>query len=121
MTRVKRGSLPASRRRRKRILKLAKGFYGRRSNTFAAAKISVFRALQYSYHHRKRKKRDFRRLWIMRINAAARLNGFSYGKFMHGLKQANIHLNRNILAQIAVSDPPSFSKLVEISKSQLST
>jgi large subunit ribosomal protein L20 len=117
MTRVKRGYV--ARRRRKRVLKLAKGFWGSRSKTFVNAKIAVFRALKYAYHGRKRKKRDFRRLWITRINAATKLYDFSYSKFMHGLKLANINLNRNILAQIAVTDPTSFSKLVEISRSGL--
>ncbi|MBU1626960.1 50S ribosomal protein L20 [bacterium] len=119
MTRVKRGYV--ARRRRKRILKLAKGYFGSRSKTFVAAKISVFRALKYAYHGRKRKKRDFRRLWITRINAATKLEGFSYSRFMHGLKLVNINLNRNILAQIAVSDPTDFSKLVEISRTGLAT
>jgi len=115
MTRVKRGYI--ARRRRNKVLKQARGFYGRRSSTYAAAKIAVFRALQYAYDGRKHKKRDFRRLWITRINAAARLNGFSYSKFIHGLKEAKINLNRNVLAQIAVSDPAGFSKLVDISRS----
>jgi large subunit ribosomal protein L20 len=119
MTRVKRGFV--ARRRRNKILKSARGYFLSRSKTFKAAKISVIRALQYAFHGRKIKKRDFRKLWITRINAATKLYGFSYSKFIHGLKLANINLNRNVLAQIAIADPSGFNQLVGIAKSKLST
>jgi len=102
----------ASRRRRKRVLLKARGYWGRRSITYKNAKETIHRALRYAYRDRRNRKRDFRRLWITRINAAARLNGLSYSKFMNGLKQNNIDLDRKILAEIAVSDPKGFSELV---------
>lgn len=102
----------ASRRRRKRILKRAKGYWGRRSNTYKTAKETVQRALQYAYRDRRNRKRDFRRLWITRINAAARMNGISYSRFMDGLKKHNIQLDRKVLAELAVRDPGAFSELV---------
>jgi large subunit ribosomal protein L20 len=114
MPRVK--SSVASRRRRKKILKLAKGYRGGRSKLYRTAKEAVARALQYAYRDRKVKKRDFRRLWIIRINAAARMNGLSYSQFMEGLKKAEININRKILADLAVRDADAFAKLAEIAK-----
>ncbi len=105
-----------ARKRHKKILKLAKGYFGARSKQFRAAKGSVMRAMAASYKGRKLKKRDFRKLWIARINAAARMNGLSYSKFINGLKKANIDLNRKMLADLAVNDMPAFAKLVEIAK-----
>lgn len=105
-----------ARKRHKKILKLAKGYFGSRSKQFRAAKGSVMRAMAASYKGRKLRKRDFRQLWIARINAAARLNGLSYSKFISGLKKANIDLNRKILADMAVNDAAAFAKLVEIAK-----
>ena len=105
-----------ARKRHKKILKLAKGYFGARSKQFRAAKGSVIRAMAASYKGRKLKKRDFRQLWIARINAAARMNGLSYSKFINGLKKANIDLNRKILADMAVNDAEAFAKLVEIAK-----
>jgi large subunit ribosomal protein L20 len=107
--RVKRGY--KARRRRKKVLKLAKGFRGSRSKLFRTAADAVDKALMYAYRDRKAKKRDFRRLWIARINAAARMNGISYSKFMHGLKQANVDLDRKVLAELAISDPEGFAKI----------
>jgi large subunit ribosomal protein L20 len=115
--RVKRGF--ASRRRHKRRLKLAEGFRGRRSDCFKLAKRSVEKALQHSYRDRRAKKRDFRGLWIIRINAAARINGVSYSKLMLGLSKANIGLDRKVLAEIAFSDPASFAVLAERAKAAL--
>lgn len=115
--RVKRGF--ASRRRHKRRLKLAEGFRGRRSDCFKLAKRSVEKALQHSYRDRRAKKRDFRGLWIIRINAAARINGVSYSKLMLGLSKANIELDRKILAEIAFRDPASFAVLAERAKAAL--
>ena len=117
MTRVKRSYV--ARRRRKKILKLARGYYGDRSKTYTAAKISVFRALQHAYHGRKRKKRDFRRLWIMRINALSRECGMPYNKFIFGLKKAGVTIDRKMLAEMAAVDPESFRKLADLSKSAL--
>ena len=105
-----------ARKRHKKVLKLAKGYFGARSKQFRAAKGSVMRAMAASYKGRKLKKRDFRQLWIARINAAARMNGLSYSKFINGLKKANIDLNRKILADMAVNDAEAFAKLVEIAK-----
>ena len=105
-----------ARKRHKKILKQAKGFYGRRKNTFRAANPAVMRSLRSAYVGRKNKKRDFRQLWIARINAAARMNGLSYSKFINGLKKSNIDLNRKILADMAVNDAEAFAKLVEIAK-----
>ena len=107
--RVKRGF--KARRRRKKILKLAKGFRGGRSKLFRTAADAVDKALMYAYRDRKVRKRDFRRLWIVRINAGARMNNISYSKFIHGLKQANIEIDRKVLADLAVSDPSTFSQL----------
>ncbi len=117
MPRVKRGF--KARRRRNKVLKLAKGYRGARSKLFRSATEAVDRALNYAYRDRRVKKRDFRALWIARINAAARLNGLSYSRLVYGLKQADIALDRKILAQIAVSDPEAFGVVVEKAKAQL--
>jgi large subunit ribosomal protein L20 len=110
--RVKRGF--KARKRRKKILKLAKGFRGGRSKLFRTAADAVDKALMYAYRDRKARKRDFRKLWIARINAAARTNNISYSKFIHGLKLANIELDRKVLAELAISDPPGFAHLVNL-------
>ena len=104
----------ASRARRKKILKAAKGYYGGRSKLYRTAKESVQRGLAYAYEHRRRRRRDFRRLWIVRINAAARLYGLSYSLFINGLKRAGVTLDRKILADMAVRDKEGFAKLVEL-------
>jgi len=108
-----------ARKKHKKILKLAKGYFGARSKQFKAANTSVMRALAQSYKGRKLKKRDFRSLWIARINAAARMNGMSYSCFINGLKKANINLNRKMLAEIAVNDPAAFTELTEKAKAAL--
>ena len=110
--RVKRGF--KARRRRKKVLKLAKGFRGGRSKLFRTATDAVDKALMYAYRDRKVRKRDFRRLWIARINAAARMNNLSYSRFMHGLKQANIELDRKVLADLAISDPTGFAQIAQL-------
>lgn len=115
--RVKRGY--TSRRRHKRRLKLAEGYRGRRSDCFKLAKTAVEKALQFSYRDRRAKKRDFRSLWIMRINAAARVNGLSYSRFMRGLSLANIDLDRKVLADLAFSDPASFAVVADKAKAAL--
>ena len=102
-----------TRKRHKKILKLAKGYRGAKSKQFRTANEAVMKSLSYAYIGRKQKKRNFRQLWIARINAAARMNGISYSKFMNGLKTNGIEINRKMLAEIAVSDPAAFSKLVE--------
>ncbi|BAU08628.1 MULTISPECIES: 50S ribosomal protein L20 [Fischerella] len=112
MTRVKRGNV--ARKRRKKILKLAKGFRGSHSTLFRTANQQVMKALRSAYRDRKRRKRDFRRLWITRINAAVRQHGMSYSQFIGNLKKANIQLNRKMLAQMAVLDPTSFAKVAEL-------
>ena len=117
MARVK-GGLGAK-KRHNRTLKLAKGYRGARSKQYRVAKQSVMRALTSSYAGRIERKRQFRQLWIARINAAARLNGLSYSQFMHGLKLANVDLNRKVLADMAVTDAAGFAKLVEVAKSKL--
>ncbi len=114
MPRVKRGNKKL--KRRKKILKLARGYYGARHKLYRTAKEAVERALVYSYVGRKLKKRDFRRLWIMRINAAVREYGLTYNKFISGLKKAGVELNRKVLADMAVRDPEGFEKLVEMVK-----
>ncbi|MCX7842708.1 MAG: 50S ribosomal protein L20 [Clostridia bacterium] len=111
MSRVK-GAL-RTRARHKKILKLAKGYFGAKSKLFRLANQAVMKSLVYAYRDRKAKKRDFRKLWIARINAAARINGLSYSRFMNGLKKAGITLNRKVLADMAVSDAEAFAKLVE--------
>jgi len=117
MARIKR-AVNAVKKRRK-IFKLAKGYYGAKSKQYRAANQAVMKSLHYSYVGRKRKKRDFRQLWIMRINAAARQDGLSYSKFMNGLKLAGVNINRKILADLAVSDPQGFSELVNVAKKSL--
>lgn len=109
----------ASRRRRKKVLKAAKGYRGGRSKLYRTAQESVNRALAYAYRDRRRKKRDFRRLWIARINAAARLNGLSYSKLISGLRKAGVMVDRKILAELAVSDQAAFSSLAEKAKANL--
>ena len=118
MARIK-GALH-TRKRHKRILKLAKGYRGAKSKQFRTAKQAVMKSGVYSYTGRKLKKRDFRKLWIARINAAARMNGMSYSTFMHGLKLAGIDINRKMLAEMAVNDSQGFAKLVETSKDKVS-
>ena len=115
--RVRRGF--AGRRRHKRIIKQAKGFRGRRKNCFKFAKDAVDRSMAFAYRDRRTKKRDFRRLWITRISAAARLSGMSYSKFMHGLDQADIQLNRKVLSDLAVRDPQGFAQIAEKARAAL--
>ena len=117
MARIK-GGLNA-RRKHNKVLKLAKGYRGARSKQYRVAKQSVMRALNSSFAGRKERKREFRRLWIARINAAARINGLSYSRLMHGLKLADINLNRKMLSEMAISDPEGFAALVEIAKSKI--
>ena len=112
MPRVKRGNV--ARKRRKKILKLAKGFRGSHSKLFRTANQQVMKALRNAYRDRRKRKRDFRRLWITRINAAARLNGLSYSQLTGKLKKADIGLNRKMLANLAMLDPQAFSKVVEV-------
>ena len=114
MARIKR-AVNALKKRRK-VMKLAKGYWGAKSKQYRAASEQVARSLRYAYTGRKLRKRDFRRLWITRINAAARLNGMSYSTFINGLKKQNITVNRKMLADLAVNDPAAFAKLVEIAK-----
>ena len=111
MSRVKRGNV--ARKRRKKILKLAKGYRGSHSKLFRIANQQVMKALRNAYRDRRKRKRDFRRLWIARINAAARLNGLSYSKLMGQMKKANIQLNRKMMAHLAIVDPHAFSQVVE--------
>ncbi|PWN07531.1 50S ribosomal protein L20 [Rhodohalobacter mucosus] len=106
-------NLVASRRRRRKILNQAKGYWGRRKNVYTVAKNAVEKGLQYQYRDRKARKRNFRRLWITRINAAARLNGTTYAKLIHGMKTNDMQINRKMLADIAVRDPETFSALVK--------
>ena len=117
MARVK-GGLNAK-QKHNRVLKLAKGYRGARSKQYRVAKQSVMRALTSSYAGRKERKRQFRQLWIARINAAARINGLSYSKFMYGLKQAGVEMNRKILSDMAINDAEGFAKLAELAKSKL--
>lgn len=109
-----------SRKRHKKILKLAKGYRGSKSKLFRVANQQVMKSLMYAYRDRKAKKRDFRRLWITRINAAARINGMSYNRFMNGLKNAGVDINRKMLADMAVNDSKAFGQLVEVAKSKVS-
>jgi len=115
--RVKGG--PHTRRRHKKIRKMAKGYYGQKSKTFRKANEQVLKSLYYSYVHRKEKKREFRRLWIVRINAALRNLGLKYSEFMHKLKDAGININRKMLAYLAVNEPDAFEKIVETVKGSL--
>ncbi|MDQ4078095.1 MAG: 50S ribosomal protein L20 [Chloroflexota bacterium] len=117
MPRAKGGTV--TRRRHKKILKLARGYRGMRSVRFRTANEQVLHSLRYATKHRKLRKRDFRRLWIQRINAAARQHDLSYSRFIHGLKLANIDLDRKVLADMAVRDPASFATVVETAKAQL--
>ena len=117
MARIK-GGLNAK-KRHNRVLKLAKGYRGARSKQYRVAKQSVMRALTSSYAGRKQRQRQFRQLWIARINAAARMNGLSYSKFMYGLKLANVDLNRKVLADMAINDAAGFATLAELAKSKL--
>ncbi|MDD4688597.1 MAG: 50S ribosomal protein L20 [Eubacteriales bacterium] len=114
MARIKGGM--TTRRRHKKILKLAKGYRGGRRVLFKTANEAVMKALQYAYVGRKQRKRDFRQLWIARINAEARANGISYSKFMNGLKKCNITINRKMLSEIAINDKPAFASLCEKAK-----
>ena len=117
MARIKGGV--GAKKRHNRVLKLAKGYRGARSKQYRVAKQSVMRALTSSYAGRKQRKRQFRQLWIARINAAARMNGLSYSKLMHGLKLAEVDLNRKMLSEMAVNDPAGFAKIVEVAKAKL--
>ncbi|MBR3289820.1 MAG: 50S ribosomal protein L20 [Clostridia bacterium] len=117
MARVKGAMM--TRKRRKKVLKLAKGYYAGKSKLFRTAKQAVMKSGQYAYIGRKQRKRDFRRLWITRISAAAKMNGMNYSTFMNGLKKANVGLNRKMLAEIAVSDAAAFTALAEQSKEAL--
>lgn len=113
--RIKRGV--ASRKRRKRVLKLAKGYWGRRKSNFRRARETVLRALAYSYRDRRRRKRDFRALWIMRINAAVRPFGLSYSAFMGALRKSGVEIDRKSLSELAIRNPESFGAVVEFAKS----
>lgn len=115
--RIKRGF--KAKRRRKKILKLAKGYRGGRSKLFRTAADAVDKSLMYAYRDRRARKRDFRRLWIARINAAARMNNLNYSKMMHGLKLANVELDRKVLAELAVSDPAGFNQVAALAAQQL--
>ena len=117
MPRAKRGF--KARRRRKKILKLAKGFVGGRRRLYRQARETVERGLVYAYRDRRAKKRMFRRLWNVRINAAARLNGLSYSRFVHGLSQAGVAIDRKILASLAVHDPDAFAAVINVAKQKL--
>lgn len=117
MARIK-GAMNA-RKKHKKVLKMAKGFVGARSKQYRIAKQSVMRAMAHAFAGRKQTKREYRRLWITRINAAARINGLSYSKFMNGLKVAGININRKMLAEMAVNDANAFAKLVETAKSNI--
>ena len=117
MARIK-GALNAK-KRHKKILKAAKGFWGARSKQYRVAKQAVMRALAHAFAGRKQTKREYRKIWIARINAATRQNNMSYSKFMYGLKKANININRKMLSEIAINDPNAFSQLVETAKKNL--
>ena len=114
MARIKRAMM--TRKRRKKTLKMAKGYFGAKSKRFKMAKQAVMKSGNYAYIGRKQKKRDFRRLWITRISAACKLNGMNYSTFMHGLKVAGIEINRKMLAELAVNDAAAFTQLTEIAK-----
>lgn len=118
MPRAKRGF--KARRRRNRVLKLASGYFGAKSKLFRPANQAVMKSLTYAYRHRRTKKRDFRKLWIARINAGVRMHGLSYSRFICGLKKANIEINRKMLSEMAIHDPAAFGKLCEVAKSNLS-
>ena len=114
MPRTKRGFV--ARRRHKKILTLAKGYFGSKSKLFRVANQQVMRSLSYAYRDRKQRKRDFRKLWIARINAAARCGGMSYSRFINGLKKADVQINRKVLADLAVNDKAAFERLVEVAR-----
>ncbi|MGE8206356.1 50S ribosomal protein L20 [Heyndrickxia sp. NPDC080065] len=118
MPRVKGGIV--SRRRRKKVLKLAKGYFGSKHTLYKTANEQVMKSLMYAYRDRRQKKRDFRKLWITRINAAARINGLSYSRLMHGLKLAGIEVNRKMLADLAIHDEKAFAELANQAKAQYS-
>ncbi|MFY4774647.1 50S ribosomal protein L20 [Metabacillus sp. RGM 3146] len=117
MPRVKGGTV--TRKRRKKVLKLAKGYFGSKHTLYKVANQQVMKSLMYAFRDRRQKKRDFRKLWITRINAAARLNGLSYSRLMHGLKLAGIEVNRKMLADLAVADEKAFSQLADAAKAKL--
>ncbi len=117
MPRVKGGTV--TRKRRKKVLKLAKGYYGSKHTLFKVANQQVMKSLMYAYRDRRQKKRDFRKLWITRINAAARMNGLSYSRLMHGLKLAGIEVNRKMLADLAIADAVAFTELANTAKKHL--
>ena len=117
MPRVKGGTV--TRRRRKKVLKLAKGYFGSKHRLYKVANQQVMKSLMYAYRDRRQKKRDFRKLWIARINAAARLNDLSYSRFMHGLKLAGIEVNRKMLADLAINDEKAFAQLADQAKAAL--
>lgn len=117
MPRVKGGII--ARRRHKKILKLAKGYFGSKHRLFKSANAQVMKSLMYAYRDRRNKKRDFRKLWITRINAQARMNGLSYSRLMHGLKVAGVEVNRKMLADLAVNDKVAFNELAAVAKSKL--
>jgi large subunit ribosomal protein L20 len=117
MPRVKGGTV--TRKRRKRVLKLAKGYYGSKHTLYKVANQQVMKSLNYAFRDRRQKKRDFRKLWITRINAAARMNGLSYSRLMHGLKEAGIDVNRKMLADLAVHDEKAFAELATAAKNSL--
>ncbi|GGE76655.1 50S ribosomal protein L20 [Priestia taiwanensis] len=117
MPRVKGGTV--TRARRKKVLKLAKGYFGSKHTIYKTANEQVMKSLMYAYRDRRQKKRDFRKLWITRINAAARMNGLSYSRLMHGLKLAGIEVNRKMLADLAIADEKAFAQLAEAAKAQL--
>jgi len=115
--RVKRGVV--ARRRRKKVLKMAKGYYGSKSKLYRIANQQVMKSLQYAYRDRRQRKRDFRKLWITRINAAARANGLSYSRFINGLKNAGVGVNRKVLADLAVNDRQSFDELARVARDNI--
>ena len=117
MARVKGAMM--TRKRRKKVLKLAKGYFGAKSKHFKMAKQAVFKSGNYAYEGRKQKKREFRQLWITRINAAARINDISYSRLMDGLKKAGVDVNRKMLSEMAIHDPAGFTKMVEVAKAAL--
>ncbi|MCS1351568.1 50S ribosomal protein L20 [Mechercharimyces sp. CAU 1602] len=117
MARVKGGVV--TRRRRKKVLKLARGYYGSKHTLFKTAKQQVMKSLMFAYRDRRQKKRNFRKLWITRINAAARMNGMSYSKLMFGLKQAGIDINRKMLADLAINDEKAFAELANLAKAKV--
>ncbi|MEI5905509.1 50S ribosomal protein L20 [Bacillus spongiae] len=117
MPRVKGGTV--TRRRRKKVIKLAKGYFGSKHTLYKVANQQVMKSYMYAYRDRRQKKRDFRKLWITRINAASRMNGLSYSRLMHGLKLAGIEVNRKMLAELAISDEKAFAQLADAAKAQL--